>query len=989
MSEIKKYVETKEYIVTLYTENDLEDFYKDMESKGHSSPATPERSVACVDRRPISVNTHYILADWEAEELRQDPRVRKVSLHPRYLGITAGEFSTKTQTSSNWNKSSSGISSNMLNFALLRCTEGQNRSGWGSNGNNNQTGTVTLDGTGKNVDVVIVDGDKVVLNHPEYAAEADGSGGTRFVQYNWFQHNPAVTGGSAGNYLYTGTPSGHATHVSGSACGSTQGWARDANIYNIFYFAGAVNNLTFPFVMDYVREFHRTKPVNPATGRKNPTITNNSWGMSIFPGEWSFSDITAVTYRGTRYTPGGGTVYTGVSGVCSANERLAQLLGFENFGNRIVTSGLYDPPGGDIVSKPESWVTEGNQTYLTIFGVPDSEYEITVQGPCTINLINNIVAEAFSGIITLESAISIFEGNNPVPIDEFTQGPFTSVEGGAVETDIRESITLENDVLYTIKFNTDLDISSAGNPLIVVAMSLTIEDDRIQTPSATVTEISNVLLGASGLTGSTTPTTGNNDDGFWELVLPFNIEYLGNTYDRIFVGTNFYLTFGAGSEIYSNISVISPNLPKIMWGAADNSVQRIYHGIEYVTGNDTFSVTNSGSSSYLIGSSEDPPLNLIRGWTYTFNINASGHPFWIKTAQVTGTGSAYSTGVTNNGTENGTITFAVPLDAPDTLYYICQFHSAMTGTINITDADRKYRVRIEGNASTGGTLGSPGMLCEYTFYETSPAQIDLQLAQTNRKSSGGGFSTEQLNAWGFIASQRIPVRVDGLDADIERAIDEGILYVGAAGNGRWKHDVPGGPDWDNTFEMAVRYPSSVTQPYYYMRGSSPTANDNAIQGEFDLPNICVGSIDVTSADEKASYSDCGPGVDIYAPGTSIISSYDSGVSDPRGGGFLGKISGTSMASPQVCGVIACALEQNPHWNQEQAKAYIIGIAKQGQISATTGGPADSRDLQGAPNLYLYYRKDRPDSGVAIPKNNQNIRPQSGQAWPRPKIYRFG
>jgi hypothetical protein len=81
----------------------------------------------------------------------------------------------------------------------------------------------------------------------------------------------------------------------------------------------------------------------------------------------------------------------------------------------------------------------------------------------------------------------------------------------------------------------------------------------------------------------------------------------------------------------------------------------------------TFTVTNSGASFYVINGVNNPTLNLVRGVTYTFNVSVAGHPFWIKTAQVTGTGSAYSSGVTNNGALTGTVTFAVPLDAPATL----------------------------------------------------------------------------------------------------------------------------------------------------------------------------------------------------------------------------------------------------------------------------------------------------------------------------------
>ena len=52
---------------------------------------------------------------------------------------------------------------------------------------------------------------------------------------------------------------------------------------------------------------------------------------------------------------------------------------------------------------------------------------------------------------------------------------------------------------------------------------------------------------------------------------------------------------------------------------------------------------------------------------------------------MTGTGDAYSNGVTNNGITSGKLTFTVPSDAPSVLYYNCQIHSEMTGKINIVD----------------------------------------------------------------------------------------------------------------------------------------------------------------------------------------------------------------------------------------------------------------------------------------------------------------
>jgi hypothetical protein len=101
----------------------------------------------------------------------------------------------------------------------------------------------------------------------------------------------------------------------------------------------------------------------------------------------------------------------------------------------------------------------------------------------------------------------------------------------------------------------------------------------------------------------------------------------------------------------------------------------------------TFTVTNQFMTAYLINGQPNPTLTLTRGQTYTFAVNAPpSHLFWIKTAQVTGTGSAFNDGVTNNGTMNGTLTFTVPNSAPSTLFYQCQVHAVMTGTILIVNS---------------------------------------------------------------------------------------------------------------------------------------------------------------------------------------------------------------------------------------------------------------------------------------------------------------
>ena len=535
----------KEYVVTAADYEILDDLCNDIETPG-GSLYIPDRAVEIANPRPSSRNTHYYLTDQEAELIRQDPRVLAVEQLPEALGLEPTPLWTQTETT--WNKSSTNTSSHK-NWGLLRVAEGATRSNWGSNGTASQSGTVVANSAGKNVDVVIVDG---LFNpaHPEYAVNADGTGGSRVNQYNWYQHNPEVTGAAAGTYVYTpytGTSAegnnNHGAHVAGTVAGNTQGWARDATIYNLYPYG---INPSALFIFDYIRAFHRAKPVNPNTGLRTPTITNNSWGYrSLF----LYTDITSVTFRGTTYS-----------------------------------------------------------------------------GPFTISQLQNY------GIIT--------------------------------------------------------------------------------------------------------------------------------------------------------------------------------------------------------------------------------------------------------------------------------------------------------NASN---------------------QVELS------------------------------ARYAALDADIADAIADGIIVIGSAGNNYQKNDILGGTDYDNN----VFYNGGT---YYYNRGVSPAAASNV---------ICVGAASALVNDSKATFSNCGPRVDIYAPGDNIMSSFNStasygGTTDPRNPSyFIGKIDGTSMASPQVCGVLACILEIYPNMKQSEALQYVTTYAKTGQITATAGGVTDYTDLQGSANRYLFYVKERALTGEVYPKNNYKSRPATGAVFPRTRILRYG
>jgi subtilisin family serine protease len=92
----------------------------------------------------------------------------------------------------------------------------------------------------------------------------------------------------------------------------------------------------------------------------------------------------------------------------------------------------------------------------------------------------------------------------------------------------------------------------------------------------------------------------------------------------------------------------------------------------------------------------------------------------------------------------------------------------------------------------------------------------------------------------------------------------------------------------------------------------------------------------TSRDARASFSNYGRCVDLFAPGQSITSA------GTRSDGSTATMSGTSMASPHVAGVAAIVLGADRGASAEAVTSRILGAASSGRIT----------DLRGTPNVLL-------------------------------------
>jgi subtilisin family serine protease len=190
-------------------------------------------------------------------------------------------------------------------------------------------------------------------------------------------------------------------------------------------------------------------------------------------------------------------------------------------------------------------------------------------------------------------------------------------------------------------------------------------------------------------------------------------------------------------------------------------------------------------------------------------------------------------------------------------------------------------------------------------------------------------------------------RINSVDVDVQELLDAGVVVCVAAGNRSFKIDTIGGTDYNNTIQ-------TDTGIKYIHRGSSPRDDDAITVGNSD--RVAFSS----TLDQKATSSETGPGVDIYAPGTNIISACSTtnrfGASSYYNNATFRQvnISGTSMASPQVAGVSALVLQLNPSYTPAQVKSALIAEATATIYTTGLGNDwSDTRSLQGGSQRFLY------------------------------------
>ena len=147
------------------------------------------------------------------------------------------------------------------------------------------------------------------------------------------------------------------------------------------------------------------------------------------------------------------------------------------------------------------------------------------------------------------------------------------------------------------------------------------------------------------------------------------------------------VTRANGTYTFSGYVGTNPQITLVRGGSYNfNVAQNTQAAVEY-------RVTNN-ATSWSIDYEPNPALTLVRGNTYTFNLTQTQPlKFYIKTELSFGTTNIYSAtlsngtqAIANNGASTGLITFTVPQNAPDTLYYCNDVEFNFRGQFSIVDA---------------------------------------------------------------------------------------------------------------------------------------------------------------------------------------------------------------------------------------------------------------------------------------------------------------
>ena len=696
----------KIYVVTLKKKDDLDGFYSDMESDGFRLQM----------KRPISRNTHYYMTDDQAVTLRDDSRVLAVELRPEdipYVELRPSSVAVDKINNSphghgpTFRKTGLFISDQDRDWGKLHVTgtDAQRRKNqWPPAGD--VTDNVDIFNDGRHVDVVICD-NQVSFDCEEWKALSDNR--DRFQMYDWYtelnQYVSSIDDDGTtlpsppyNNYFTNATNATyHGIHVCGTIAGKFYGWAPEANIYSLQVLGNTANQGTAVptlLIFDYLRAFHRYKPINMETGSKNPTITNHSWGYGtdlrgIYDNGISLSDIGSVTYRGTVYSsnnpnPGGWSM-NGLEGDFGLSQWKREFPYHYAALAADVEDAIEDgvviigAAGNDNAYMPSSdptapsYVDWDNRVYFQNIG---TVWFQRGSSPCNA-----------PGVINV-GAISNEQDFRRASFSNF--GPRIDVWAPGYDIVSSYNSTGRADGKYGgANYYDEISGTSMASPQVCgVAACLATGKTRF-TNSDVLGYIQrygregdmSFDLQGSGFDDDT--SRGANQGMYFDGDAPElqckntrDTGHMGGWYKDQLKGHRRHKEVIARGQVqlYPRVNQFYRRLPTDLTSKTFN-YNVIYSGGNYsFTGQDRQTSHNNDTGA---------TINMNVNDTVNFNLSniSTSHPFYIKTVQGTGTGNQVTNPVANNQGATGTSTVSWTPSAAGTYYYQCSNHNAMNGQI--------------------------------------------------------------------------------------------------------------------------------------------------------------------------------------------------------------------------------------------------------------------------------------------------------------------
>ena len=643
----------REYVVTLKKGVNKEEFDNFMRSQ-YGNETVPDRSVDVVNSRPGSTRiVHYALNDEEANHLKNNASVIDVEL-PIEERDDVQIVPHAVQNAFFQRGGTPG--SNEVNWGLYRSFVPLADNIFTTYNNSNNDFKYALDGTG--VDVVIQDSG-IDPSHPDFN---DADGNSRVAQIDWAAESGLPFTQSANHYRDL---DGHGTHCAGIAAGRTYGWAKNAHIYSVKLLGLETlqgsdgTGISSTYAFDCIRLWHLAK----TNGR--PTVVNMSWGLVAT----LLGDPVSGTYRGIPWT------YTGQSGTAlwQSYGVVPQFSGNPNFRRIPATSAAINAEIEEMIDAGiHVCLAAGNDYYKQdVPGGDDYDNELVIYQQAD-NTIQRTYNYHQGGSPYSDRAFNVGNVNTPtrnnfdIVANSSRRGPAVNIwaPGSLIMSTTSQNYDTNAYTVYDYPPDPTYKIMKIGGTSMAAPQVAGFVATYLQmNPTASPEDVLNKTIDFSKPElDNQSDTDYTEGDGLLGspnrlLITPFREQPIQST----------------GSFTLSNAGYEFDLTPD------DTVPQPTPSGQTY-----TISVTNAGSSSYTLSgdvTGSNATVSCNAGDTLLFNVNATGHPFYIKTALVTGTGSQAS-GVNNNGSQSGQVSWTPT--TPGTYYYICQFHSSMNGQIVVS-----------------------------------------------------------------------------------------------------------------------------------------------------------------------------------------------------------------------------------------------------------------------------------------------------------------